>query len=59
MQDFVNCLNEAYIASEDNSLGENFVLANWCDTWFTSSGINTLEPIVETENGELRSLKIM
>ena len=51
-------MNEAYIASEDNSLGENFVLANWCNTWFTSSGINTLEPIVETENGELRSLKI-
>ena len=58
MPDFVSCLVEAYQASGDTSLGENFDMTQWCDTWLKTSGVNILEPILEVENGQLRSLKI-
>ena len=58
LPDFVSCLAEAYESSGDKSIGENFNLTQWCDTWLKSSGINILEPIIEVENGQLKSLKI-
>ena len=58
LPDFVSCLSEAYQRSGDTSLGANFNLAEWCDTWLLTSGVNTLEPIVEVENGQLKSLKV-
>ena len=58
LPDFVSCLVEAYQASGDQSLGPNFDMTQWCDEWLKSSGVNTLEPILELENGQLRSLKI-
>ena len=33
-------------------------MSEWADAWLNSSGINTLEPVVELENGQLKSLKI-
>ena len=51
LPDFVKCLADAFRESGDTSMGENFDLTQWCDTWLKTSGVNTLEPIVETENG--------
>ena len=58
LPEFVSCLVEAYQASGDQSLGPNFDMTQWCDEWLKTSGVNTLEPILELENGQLRSLKI-
>ena len=33
-------------------------MTQWCDSWLKSSGVNILEPILEVDNGQLRSLKI-
>ena len=48
VKNFIDCMNHAYIQSGDKSLGQDFTLTEWCSTWFSSSGINTLTPIVET-----------
>lgn len=58
LPDFVSCLDEAWKNSGDNSLGENFDLTAWCDTWLKTSGVNTIEPVLDIENGQLRNLKI-
>ena len=58
LPDFVGCLEDAYKASGDASLGEDFSLSEWCDCWLNTSGINTLEPVAEIENGQLKSLKV-
>lgn len=58
LPDFVSCLAEAYEGSGDKSISENFNLTQWCDTWLKTSGINILEPVIEVENGQLKSLKI-
>ena len=58
LPDFVGCLDDAYKQSGDKSLGEDFDLSNWSDVWLNSSGINTLEPVVDVEDGSLKSLKI-
>ena len=58
LPDFVNCMRDAYNQSGDTSLGIDFDLSEWADTWLSFSGINTLEPVVELENGQLKSLKI-
>jgi hypothetical protein len=33
-------------------MGENFDFKAWCDSWLVSSGVNTLEPVVEYNNDE-------
>ena len=58
LPDFVGALSDACKAAGDASLGADFDLAEWCDCWLNSSGINTLEPVAEVENGQLKSLKI-
>lgn len=59
LPDFVSCLAEAYAESGDTSLGPNFDLAKWCDSWLITSGANIFEPVVEIDqNGGLTSLKI-
>ena len=58
LPDFVSCLAEAYEESGDQSLGPNFNVTQWCDTWLMSSGVNILEPVLEVEDGQVRSLKI-
>ena len=58
LPDFVGCLEDAYKQSGDKSLGEGFDVSDWSDYWLNSSGINTLEPVVEVQNGQLKSLKI-
>ena len=47
LPDFVGCMAEAYKQSGDKSLGADFDLAEWCDTWLNTSGINVLEPILD------------
>lgn len=54
----MTCLAEAYQQSGDKSLGPDFDVTQWCDTWLKSSGVNTFEPVLEIENGQLKSLKI-
>jgi len=49
---------EAYQQSGDTSLGPNFDVTAWCDSWLNSNGANTLEPVVEIENGQIKSLKV-
>ena len=39
-------------------MGPEFNLTTWLEYWLTTSGINTLEPIFELEDGKLTSLKI-
>ena len=58
LPDFVGCFDEAYRASGDKSLGADFDLVAWSDTWLNTSGVNTLEPILELADGKLKSLKI-
>lgn len=59
LPDFVGALEQAYVESGDKSMGEDFNLTNWCNTWLKSSGINILEPVVEhNEDGSIKSLKI-
>ena len=58
LPDFVGCFDEAYKASGDKSLGADFDLVAWSDAWLNSSGVNTLEPILELADGKLKSLKI-
>ena len=58
LPDFVGALEDAMKASGDASLGQDFSLTDWCDCWLNTSGINTLEPVVEVENGQLKSLKV-
>jgi len=61
LSDFIACLVAAFNSKGgDPQLGPNFDLTLWCNTWFNTSGINTLEPLVETsESGQLLSLKIV
>ena len=59
LPDFVGALEQAYVESGDKSMGEDFNLTSWCNTWLKSSGINILEPVVEhNEDGSIKSLKI-
>ena len=58
LPDFVQCLEDAYKQSTEKSLGEDFDVTEWCDTWLNTSGINILEPEVEVQDGQLESLKI-
>jgi aminopeptidase N len=59
LPDFVGALEEAWQASGNQSMGSDFNLTNWCDTWLKSSGINILEPIVELNaDGTLKSLQV-
>lgn len=56
---FVECLSNAFKASGDKSMGENFEFTAWCDTWLNSSGNNILTPEVEyNEDGSVKSLQI-
>ena len=59
LPDFVNALEQAYVEGGDKSMGEDFNLTEWCNTWLKSSGVNILEPVVEYhEDGSIKSLKI-
>jgi aminopeptidase N len=60
LKDFVGCMKEAFDATGDKSLlGEGFNLAEWCDSWLTTSGVNILEPVlVYKEDGSLQSFII-
>ena len=59
LPDFVGALEEAWQSSGNHSMGSDFNLTNWCDTWLKSSGSNILEPIVElSADGSLKSLKV-
>ena len=55
LPDFVGCMEEAYRQSNDQSLGPDFDVTDWCDTWLNSSGINIIEPVLEIENGQIKS----
>ena len=39
-------------------MGPNFNLTKWADSWLKTSGVNIFDPIVEMENGYLKSMKI-
>ena len=54
----VECLQEAFDQSMDTSMGPEFNLKAWFEQWINTSGMNILEPIIESENGKLTSLKI-
>jgi hypothetical protein len=58
LKDFVGCMQEAFDNGGDKSLlGSNFIFAEWCDEWLTTSGVNILEPVIEYhENGSIKSL---
>lgn len=50
----------AFDETGDKSLlGNNFNLAEWCDSWLTTSGVNIMEPVLEfNENESLKSFFI-
>lgn len=58
LSDFVGALEKSLIESGKTPMGEGFNLPDWCDTMLKSSGSNILEPVMEFENGQLKSLKI-
>lgn len=59
LPDFVGALEQAWKESGNTSMGADFNLSHWCDTWLKSSGVNILEPVVELgEGGSLKSLKV-
>jgi aminopeptidase N len=59
LPDFVGALEQAWQESGNTSMGSDFNLTEWCDSWLKSSGVNILEPVVElTPEGQLKSLKI-
>jgi len=47
LPDFVGALEEAWKASGNTSMGAEWSLTDWCDTWLKSSGINIIEPVVD------------
>ena len=55
--DYVNCLNEAYLKSGDISMGKDFDLVKWCETWLHTSGVNIIEPVIEkTQDNVIKKL---
>ena len=44
LPDYVSCMAEAFAESGDTSLGPNFDLTSWCDSWLNTSGVNILTP---------------
>ena len=59
LPDFIGAMNEAYLKYGDGSLGPDFNLLEWSDTWLTTSGVNILEPIIEwAPDGSLVKLQI-
>lgn len=57
LPDFVGALCEAWEASGNKSMGETFKLADWCDTWLNSSGVNIIEPVMSHDaDGNLTRL---
>lgn len=59
LPDFIGAMDEAWRESGNKSMGSDFDLTAWCDTWLKTSGVNILEPIVELrDDGTLKSLKV-
>ena len=59
LKDFVAALEEAWQASGNTSMGSDFNLTTWCDSWLKTSGVNIIEPLLElTADGTIQSLKI-
>jgi len=50
-------MQDAYLQYGGGSLGADFNLWEWSDTWLSSSGVNILEPVVEwAPNGSITKL---
>jgi len=59
LKDFVKCLHDAYVQSGDKSMGPDFNVTEWSDSWLSTSGTNILEPFPEEdESGNLKSILI-
>lgn len=59
LNDFVGALEEAWQESKDQSMGPEFNLTSWCDSWLKTSGVNIIEPVIElTPDGKVKSLQI-
>ena len=50
LPDFVNAMQEAWVASGDKSLGADFNLVKWADEWLKTSGINIVEPTLDGDS---------
>lgn len=46
-KDLIACFQAEFDLKKDYSMGNKFNLTEWSNTWLTTSGVNTLEPIVQ------------
>lgn len=57
--DFIGELKTEFDRSKGKSMGPKFNFTAWSDSWLTTSGINTLEPVIKYNQDEsIQSLAI-
>jgi len=59
LKDYIGAYHEAYLQYGGGSLGPDFDLWEWSDTWLSTSGVNILEPVIEWGgNGSITKFQI-
>ena len=57
--EFIGTLQEQFDKSQKTSMGANYKFKDWSDSWLTTSGVNTLVPIVKYAQDEsIESIEI-
>lgn len=58
-KDLIRCFETEFKLNNDTSMGLNFSFSEWSNQWLTSSGVNTLKPIVQYNNdSSISDLKV-
>lgn len=58
--DFIGSLEAEYELQQDTTMGEHFDFKEWCNSWLKTSGVNTLQPIIEyNSDGSIKSFEIL
>ena len=58
-KDLIQSFENEFKDKMNQTMGKNLTFSDWSNQWLTSSGVNTLQPIVEyNEDGSIKALSI-